>query len=307
MDKILLFYKYIDIQCPKRVMKWQKKICQDLGLTGRILLGHEGINGTISGNKQNTKHYKRIMNEHNLFGNIDFKESNGSTDCFPRMQVKVKNEIVRLGIDPQKITPKQGGIHLTTKKTHELIKQNPDDLLILDTRNNFEWKIGHFKGAIKPDIDHFRDLPKYIDNNLEQFKDKNVLMYCTGGIRCERATAYLKSKNIAKEVYQIEGGIHRYVDSYPDGYFRGKNYVFDNRIAIKVNDDVLGTCEICNISCDEYINCLNATCNKHFVCCKKCLATYENTCGATCLELVKQRKVNTRPQFEKYEHKQKHT
>src|SRR5438045_9113606 len=116
-------------------------------------------------------------------------------------------------------------------------------------------------------------------------------MYCTGGIRCERASAYLNEKNIAKKVYQMEGGIHRYVEQYPDGFFRGKNYVFDGRIAVKVNDDVVSHCLLCSEPCDQYTNCLNASCNEHFICCVQCLDSYGNTCGATCEELLSQHKV----------------
>ena len=128
------------------------------------------------------------------------------------------------------VTAKNGGKHLTPEETHNLIAQKPNDLVILDARNDYEWRIGAFEGAIKPDIEHFRQFPKFVDDNLEQFKDKQVLMYCTGGIRCERASTYLKEKGVAKNVYQILGGIHRYAEQYPDGFFRGKNYVFDDRI-----------------------------------------------------------------------------
>ena len=151
----------------------------------------------------------------------------------------------------------------------------------------------------EPDINHFRELPEYIDTHLDQFKDKQVLMYCTGGIRCERASAYLKSKNIAKQVYQIEGGIHRYVEQYPDGFFRGKNYVFDNRITLKVTDDILGTCLICTTLCDNYTNCLNAKCNKHFICCDPCLNKLNNTCNTVCHDFVGHNKVNKRPTLKK--------
>ena len=154
--------------------------------------------------------------------------------------------------------------------------------------------MGHFKNALTPDINHFRELPEYIDKNLEQFKDKKVLMYCTGGVRCERATAYLKKKNVASQVYHIKGGIHRYVEAFPDGYFRGKNYVFDGRVTDPVTDDVLAYCEHCRIAYDEYSNCINAECNKQIIVCPPCTAVYHNTCSPTCLNLVTSSKVNIR-------------
>lgn len=299
MEKILLYYKYVLIKYPKQIMKWMKIICEDLDLKGRIIIGNEGINGTVGGSDINTQRYKKIMSQHELFNDIDFKESPGNSDSFPKMSIKVRDEIVRLGIPTEKLTTKNTGQHLKPEQAHELIEQKPDDLVIFDARNNYEWTIGRFENAITPDIDNFRDLPAFIDQNLDQFKDKQILMYCTGGIRCERASAYLNEKGVAKQVYQLEGGIQRYTDKYPEGFFRGKNYVFDNRISVKINADILASCELCNKSCDEYINCINARCNKQFVCCTNCVTQFDRTCGINCQKLVQENKVNIRPGFEK--------
>jgi len=296
MGKILLFYKYVDIEYPKQVQKWQQKLCADLGLTGRIILAHEGINATVGGNEKNLEIYKKAMAKDPRFTEIDFKESEGGAHCFPRMRIIVKNEIVYLGLDPKKITAKNGGQHLTPEETHNLIAQKPDDLVILDARNTYEWRIGAFKDAIKPDIEHFRQFPQFVDENLDQFKDKQVLMYCTGGIRCERASSYLKEKGIAKNVYQISGGIHRYAEQYPDGFFRGKNYVFDDRIGVRVNADILSTCTLCPTPCDDYTNCLNAECNEHFIACNPCIQKFGNACSAKCQELLATQKVKPRPE-----------
>ncbi len=299
MNKIILFYKYIEIAYPKQVMKWQQQICQDLQLKGRILISHEGINGTLGGLSENLDQYKNLMSEHELFGNIDFKESTGGPECFPRLSVKVRNEAVSLGIPYDTLTPRNCGQHLSPEQTHELIANQPEDLVILDARNNYEWAIGKFENAITPNIENFRDLPQYLEENLDQFKDKQVLMYCTGGIRCERASAYLNEKNIAKKVYQMDGGIHRYVEQYPDGFFRGKNYVFDGRIAVKVNDDIIGSCAICTKPCDDYHNCLNAMCNEHFIACATCIEKLEKTCSEQCQTLLAENKVQQRPEFNK--------
>lgn len=303
MGKILLFYKYVQITYPKQIIKWQKKICQDLGLTGRIMVGHEGINATIAGTNESTIHYKAIMSKHPLFDGIDFKESDGTTDAFNRLYITERKEIVHLGIDPEHLGVKDGGKHLTPAQAHDLISRKSENLVVLDARNDYEWKIGRFEGAITPDIKNFREFPKYIEDNLEQFRDKEVLMYCTGGIRCERATAVLKVKNVAKEVYQIEGGIHRYTEQYPDGFFRGKNYVFDNRIAVRINNDVLSTCSLCPEPSDEYTNCLNAECNNHYISCSTCLEKYDNTCNATCQELIAKNAVKKRTPLKKQSEK----
>jgi predicted sulfurtransferase len=301
MDKILLYYKYITIEYPKQIVKWQQQVCKELGLKGRVLVSHEGINGTVGGTQDNTERYKILMSKHELFNDIDFKESNGGPECFPRLTVKVRNEAVSLGIAYNTLTAHTGGQHLSPEETHELISQNPHDLVIFDARNYYEWAIGKFNNALTPDIENFRDLPQYIDTNAEQFKDKQVLMYCTGGIRCERASAYLNEKNIAKKVYQMNGGIHRYVEKYPNGFFRGKNYVFDGRIALKVNEDILGKCLLCTIACDDYHNCLNAQCNKHFIGCAHCIQKFNKTCSQTCQNLLLENKTTTRPLFNKIE------
>lgn len=299
MGKILLFYKYVTIQHPETVMLWQKSLCQELGLKGRIILAHEGINGTVGGSLSSIEQYLQSMRLHPLFADIDFKEAPGNADCFPRLRVVVKKEIVNLGLDPNKITAVDGGKHLKPEQAHSLMAQNPENLLLFDARNNFESRVGTFQDAITPDINHFRDLPNYINNNLEQFKDKEVIMFCTGGIRCERASAYLKSKGVAKQVYQIEGGIHRYIEQFPDGFFRGKNYVFDGRVTVKVNDDILSTCDICQKPCAEFANCLNASCNKMFLCCPPCLPTFAQSCSKACQELLANQQVAERPPFKK--------
>jgi predicted sulfurtransferase len=282
MGTILLYYKYVDIQYPEAIHKWQRSLCESLGLTGRIILATEGINGTVAGSEQATDAYIAAMNEHPLFGNIDFKKAPGDSTAFPKLKISVKNEIVHLGVDTKKVTVKDGGQHLTPEQTHNLLANPPKNLVVLDTRNNYESSVGTFTGSITPDIRYFRQLPQYIDENLDQFKDKEVLMHCTGGVRCERASAYLVQKGVAKKVYQIEGGIVRYIEKYPEGFFRGKNYVFDKRITVAANKDVLGSCYICKRPEDDYINCLNVLCNKHFVSCADCKKTYSNTCSVKC-------------------------
>lgn len=282
---ILLFYKYVSIEKPKQIQRWLRLLCKRLELKGRILIAHEGINGTVGGPEAATEAFKREFLNHPLFGNTDMKESAGSADDFPRLSVRVRPEVVSLGIDPEKLSTKHTGVHLSPEKTHALISEKKD-LVILDARNNYEARIGKFENAITPDIETFRDFPNYIDENIEQFKNKEVLMYCTGGIRCERATAYLNEKGVAKQVYQVDGGICRYVEKYPDGYFRGKNYVFDDRIAVPVNDDVLTHCDLCQKSADTYTNCVNTLCNKQFIACQECRKTHRYTCSDKCKNLI---------------------
>lgn len=299
MGVILLFYKYVQIDNPLQIQAWQKKLCAELGLTGRVLLAHEGINGTVGGTKEATDAYVSAMNQHPLFGGIDFKTAPGGAEAFPRCKIVIKKEIVHLGIDPEKLTVQDGGDHLTPEQTHNLLSNPPQDLVILDTRNNYESAVGRFTNAITPDMRYFRQFPEYIDKNIDQFKDKTVLMYCTGGVRCERATAVLNVKNVAKKVYQVQGGIHRYIEQYPDGFFRGKNYVFDGRITVKVNDDILSTCLNCSTLSDDYFNCLNALCNKHFISCSACLNKFANTCSEKCQNLLQTKQTSERIPLQK--------
>jgi predicted sulfurtransferase len=299
MGKILLFYKYVAIKDTHSMMRLQRAVCQDLGLTGRIILAHEGINGTLGGSVKSIGHYKAIMQTNPLFADVDFKEAPGDASCFPKLRIVIKNEIVYLGVDPEALTPQDGGIHLTPQQAHELLANKPTDLVVLDTRNTYESRVGTFVDAVLPPIQHFREFPAYIDNNLEQFRDKEVLMFCTGGVRCERATAYLNVKKVAKKVYQIQGGIHRYIEQFPDGFFRGKNYVFDGRVTVPVTAEILGTCDLCATACDDFSNCLNASCNKHFIGCSACLETFNNTCSRQCDDLLTQGLVKKRPMFKK--------
>jgi predicted sulfurtransferase len=294
MEIIVSFYKYVLVAYPKQILKWLQRLCNDFGFKGRILVGSEGINATLAGSVEHVERFKKILNNHSLFGDIDFKEAPGSRADFPRMQITIRPEIVRFGIESNLYTAAEAGIHLTPQEAHALIAAQPNNLLILDARNMGESRIGAFVGAITPSIEHFRELPAYIDSHADQFENKQVLMYCTGGIRCERASAYIKKMTKAQTVYQLQGGIQRYVEQYPDGYFRGKNYVFDARVAVRVTEDILSTCILCNSACDDYANCRNAECNKHFICCDVCIIAYGHTCSADCNQLVVTQKVRIR-------------
>lgn len=298
--RILLYYKYVLIQDPQKVVDAQKQLCKKLGLKGRILISSIGINGTVDGTIEATQAYIDEMNNDKLFSGIDFKESivDGAYNYFPKLSVRAREEVVKLGVNDSYIVPENTGVYLTPDQTHQFLAQRNEDVVILDTRNDVEWAVGAFEDALKPEIQNFRELPEYIDQNLDQFKDKKVLMYCTGGVRCELATAYMKMKGVAKEVYQIKGGIHRYVEQYPDGFFRGKNYVFDGRVTVKVNDDILGNCHLCAQPEDRYTNCINALCNYHFITCDGCLEAFNNTCSAECKKLVDDKAViiRTKPQ-----------
>ena len=295
--KIILFYRYVELEDPESMRSLLMDLGKQLGLKGRIILGHEGINGTLCGTVEAIDAYCKASEAMPEFAGIDYKtsEARSDGDYFPRLRVVVKEEIVNMGVNPREITVKDTGVHLTPEQFHQELMHNRDSFVLLDTRNDYESAVGRFTDAITPAIKTFREYPAYIEENKELFEGKKVLMYCTGGVRCERASAYLVAKGITKEVYQLEGGIHRYAEQFPDGFFRGKNYVFDDRGAVRINADVLSNCAMCAESCDTYTNCMNASCNKHFICCVSCKQKLEQTCSESCKQLVRDGLVPVRP------------
>ena len=166
---------------------------------------------------------------------------------------------------------------------------------MLDTRNDYESKIGTFENAIIPNTKYFRDLPDYLKKNKELFQDKDVVMFCTGEIRCEISSAYFKSLGYAKSIRKLKGGIHRYVEAFENGFFKGRNYVFDDRISMKINENILTYCIECLHECDLYNNCKNALCNKQYICCDQCLKTTYGCCSDVCKQLIVDLKVPQRP------------
>ncbi|NP_001108262.1 thiosulfate sulfurtransferase (rhodanese)-like domain containing 2 S homeolog [Xenopus laevis] len=291
--EVLLYYCYCDVKDPHLICNWQRAMCQLLHLTGKIRIATEGINGTVGGSKVSTKLYIRAMLSHPLFRGImcseDFKKSDGGAHCFPDLRVGVFQEIVPMGIEPHEVSYKVTAIHLSPVEFHEKVTKylsevsKPDlDTILLDCRNFYESKIGKFQNCLAPDIRKFSYFPSYVDQNLELFKDKTVLMYCTGGIRCERGSAYLRSKSVCKEVYQLKGGIHKYLEQFPDGYFRGKLFVFDGRYTISSNSDIISSCSYCGTAWDEYMLCSTPRCCQLVLTCPECQGKGLTACCPTC-------------------------
>jgi predicted sulfurtransferase len=289
MENIILYYKYIPLEDPELIARWQHGLCTSLGLKGRIIIAPEGINGTLGGLSSALASYKEHMSRHPLFADIDFKESPGGERNFPRLKVTVKKEIVRLGLDPQQVKAAHAAPHLTPAQVHDKIAAGDAATLIFDVRNSYESAIGTFNGALTANITTFSQLPSFIDTNLDCLKDKEVIMVCTGNVRCERASAYLLSKGCAKAVYQLLGGIHRYIEQFPNGFFRGKNFVFDGRMALAANDDIVGRCLQCSTAYDTYSHCANTQCHRLLLLCPDCKPLVSNTCGDTCASLTQER------------------
>lgn len=242
---VSLFYKYVRISDPEDVATKQRTLCESLKLTGRLRIAKEGINGTLEGNVEDMLKYKAYLDRADVLKDIDFKTSPsaGSRRAFASLEVAVVRELVSLGKTMDEIGDKSGGKHVRPKEFHELVKRSITEksICLLDVRNFYESKIGRFEGATRPPIRNYSQFPQWVDDHIEELRAKKsgVAMYCTGGIRCETASRVLRSKGI-ENVYQLSGGIHRYLEAFPGthGYFRGKNFVFDRR---QVQPDVACT------------------------------------------------------------------
>jgi UPF0176 protein len=285
MDRIILYYKFTPVKDTQLTMMWQRELCQRLGLTGRIIISEHGINGTLGGKTKNLKQYTRAMNESVTFKDINYKWSDGSASDFPRLSVKVRKELVTLG-PREEFDVFDTGKALKPKKWHEFIAKNPD-VTIFDGRNDYESDIGKFKGAVTPKIKAFRDVKKEIEKLP---KDKPVLTYCTGDIRCEYLSAYMKHKGF-KDVYHLDGGIVKYGQEFGDeGFWEGKCFVFDKRMNIAFSDKSkdLGSCIHCGAKTSNYENCSNKSCNRLALVCKKCTNKITTCDSKDCKKLIAQ-------------------
>lgn len=289
MFHVLLYYKIVPIKGYKSEALTHREVCKALGIKGRVIIGHDGINGTVGGSKEQIDRYVAYMNDHKIFKKIDFKYSTSEKDPFPRLRVKSCDELVTTD-ERETFELKGRGKHIDRDTFHNWMKYN-EDMVILDMRNDYEWEIGRFKNAVKPKMKYFRELKDTMDM-YEQYKDKKIVMFCTGGIRCEPASAQFIARGFdPKNLYQLEGGIVKYGEKYGDeGFYEGKCFVFDERIAVPVdttdNAKVLGQCRHCGTTDDEYRNCLNKYCNALFIACEDCNETFENTCTEECKDII---------------------
>lgn len=285
--RILLYYKYTPIEDPETFTEEHRAFCQELGVKGRILISHEGINGTLSGTVEQTQKYMDYMHQHPKFHDMVFKIDEHDRHAFKKLFVRLKKELVtwRLGKDdvkPYEVTGKR----LSPKEFYEMLQR--DDVIILDGRNDYEYDLGHFRGAIRPDVRTTREFPEWIRKNMSQYKDKTIITYCTGGIRCEKLTAFMIKEGF-KDVYQLDGGIVTYgKDPEVKGQlFDGKCYVFDERISVPINrveHVVVGKCYHCGSSTETYINCEYDMCHKQHLVCDKCIEIYRGYCSKECEE-----------------------
>ena len=278
MQKILLYYKFAPISDPVAVKLWQKTLTDSLNLRGRILVSQHGLNGTVGGDIDDLKAYIKATKQYPGFNDIVFKWSDGGREDFPRMSVKARRELVgfqnsedEFEVDESGVVG--GGIHLKPQQVHELIEQYGDDVIFFDGRNAHEAKIGKFKNAIVPNTNTSRDFIAELESDkYDDIKNKKVITYCTGGIRCEVISAMMKKRGF-KDVYQIDGGIVKYGEAYgDDGLWEGSLRVFDDRMTVDFSDHakVIGECSHCGGATNNFENCAWANCNDLVLICLNC-------------------------------------
>lgn len=267
MQRIILFYKFVPVTDPQMAVRWQRELCLRLGLKGRIIISAHGINGTLGGRLEDVKAYVRAMNVTPEFKGIEYKWSEGGGDDFPKLSVKARKELVTL--EPEEdFDVFDSGTPLRPQQWHEYLEAHPD-AIIFDARNGYESEVGRFRNAITPRMQTFKDVKR----ELEKLpKDKPVLTYCTGDIRCEYLSAYMKHKGF-DDVYHLDGGIVKYGEAYGDGgFWEGRCYVFDKRISIAFSEDSadIARCANCGSATSHQENCTEADCNLQFVVCEHC-------------------------------------
>jgi UPF0176 protein len=292
IPKILLYYVFTPLNDPDAIRLWQRDLCESLGLRGRILISKDGLNGTLGGDLPDLKRYVRKTRQYPAFAGIDFKwsegtglDESGASADFPRLVVKVRDEIVSFG-SPETLTVDDdgvvgGGTRLAPAELHDLVAERGDDVVFFDGRNAFEAEIGRFRGAVVPDVANTREFAAELDSGkYDHLKDKPVVTYCTGGIRCEVLSSLMKDRGFG-EVYQLEGGIVRYGEAYgDDGLWDGSLYVFDKRMSVDFSDHaaVLGRCQACGEGTKNMLNCRDLSCREQLVVCPDCVALVAPAC-----------------------------
>lgn len=268
--QVLLFYKYVTIANPKALADAIREKCLELSLLGRILVAEEGLNGTLEGEIGQTEQFATWIVAMPEFSDMQIKRSEGNGQAFPKLKVKVRDEIVGTRF-PKHVDPRvRTGKHLSPEELKRWYDSD-EDFVVIDMRNTYEYISGHFKNSIDAGLHNSRDLPEAVEK-LVPHKEKKVLTVCTGGVRCEKMSAYLLAEGFT-DVYQLDGGMHTYMEKYPGQDFEGTLYTFDGRKVMDFGGDrvIVGRCDYCASPTERYVNCKNDTCNMHYLSCESCM------------------------------------
>ena len=285
----LSFYAYAKISDPKKFRDELFIAWNALDALGRIYVAHEGINAQMSIPADQLESFRETLEVYDFMKGIRLNVAVEQDDhSFLKLTIKVRPKIVADGLNDETFDVTNKGIHLKAQEFNNLLED--PNTIVVDFRNHYESEVGHFEGAITPDVETFRESLPIINEQLQDFKeDKNLLMYCTGGIRCEKASAYFKHQGF-KNVYQLEGGIIEYTRQIKEedieSKFIGKNFVFDHRLGERITDDIVSQCHQCGKPCDNHTNCANEACHLLFIQCDECKSTMENCCSTECLEVI---------------------
>jgi len=285
--KTISFYRYFLLETPQ---KFRDQLYQDwsvLNCFGRIYIAREGINAQMSVPEEDLEVFFESLKKYPIFENIPIKyaiEDDGKS--FYKLAIKVRPKLVADGLNDDAFDVTNVGMHLSAEEFHELVGSGEN--IVVDMRNHYESEIGHFKGAVCPEVDTFREEIILVSEMLSDQKDRKILLYCTGGIRCEKASAFLKHHGFT-DVNQLHGGILEYVRKIKqlnlEPNFIGKNFVFDERMGETVNGEVIAHCHQCGKPCDVHVNCANNLCHLLFIQCPECAGKYENCCSQVCCEV----------------------
>ncbi len=286
--RVLLFYKYTEVGDPEKFKDEHLAWCIDNNIKGRIFMAMEGINGTVSGLAPDIEEYKRNLRGYKMFEDIVFKEDDADENAFNKIHIRVKDEIVNSNLKTTSLS--NTGKRLSPGELLEFYKSGKD-FIIVDARNWYESRIGKFKNALTPQLKNFREWPEAVES-LNNLKNKTVVTYCTGGIRCEKASAYMMEQGF-KDVYQLEGGIINFTKKFPDTFWEGGIFVFDERRVVEPNSKnelkYISGCHFCGEPTSYYINCHNLDCDKIIVCCHKCKVEHDYCCSEECREAPNKR------------------
>ena len=285
----LSFYAYAKIEDPKKFRDDLFLAWNALDALGRIYVAHEGINAQMNVPAENIEAFRETLEVYDFMKGIRLNVAVEQDDhAFLKLTIKVRHKIVADGLNDDTFDVTNKGVHLKAKEFNEILED--PNTIVVDFRNHYESEVGHFKGAITPDVETFRESLPIINEQLQDHKDdKNLVMYCTGGIRCEKASAYFKHQGF-KNVFQLEGGIINYAKQIEEegleSKFIGKNFVFDNRLGERITDDIVSQCHQCGKPCDNHTNCVNDGCHLLFIQCDDCKAAMENCCSTECQEII---------------------
>ncbi len=289
---VLLFYKYIHIEDPEQFKLEHMELCSKIGLHGRYIVAHEGINGTCEGTPEMINEYVQAFTSDPRFSDIHIKYSKGNGIAFPKLRIKVRPEIVSLHLKDEDFNPADfPAPRISPEQLHSMF-ENKEDFVIIDMRNDYEHAVGHFKNSVLPPLKNFRDLPTIL-SDYDDLKDKKIIPVCTGGVRCEKASGYLLKKGF-KDVHQLDGGMVSYMEQYPAQNFLGAMYTFDGRHVMDYdggNHEKIGKCRGCGAVTENHSDCKNQSCLGQYLICEDCFSKHGQLyCKDRCdLHLTEQR------------------